>query len=208
MADVESVHRLELTHPLCPSRVRQTSLFGLLDNCSTAVGRRLLRSNILQPPIDVKGIRSTQECIGELQAKPSLLLAIENCLQHFHSVDRLSQIVYRTRKDEDTNASQALIGQAVLLKDCLEAIPMLFESLFGATSACFGLINRSLQDQRYPYILHKIREVIETDTQSSSGGAGAGFFQRLYAVRAGINTMLDMNRGLYSQLVDQLKGKR
>lgn len=96
--DVESVHRLELLCPLFPSKVRQTCLFGLLNNCSTTVGRRQIRAKILQPNLELTVIQAYQECIAELEAKPMLLNAMNEALQQFHSVDRLSQLAYRVRK--------------------------------------------------------------------------------------------------------------
>lgn len=66
-------------------------------------------------------------------------------------------------------------------------------------------MREELTDKRYPFIAASIRNILEEETQSSRNGS-VQFFQRLHAVKPGVSGFLDMNRKIYSSLVDNIKG--
>jgi len=53
------------------------SLLGILSNCRTPGGSRLLRMNILQPPYDLKLIQTRLDCIEELMESREILHGLQ-----------------------------------------------------------------------------------------------------------------------------------
>lgn len=74
--DVESSDRLELLYPLSDTDEKRSCLYGVLNNCVTAIGKRNLRAKILQPTCDIPTIESINQCIKELMLKDDVLANI------------------------------------------------------------------------------------------------------------------------------------
>lgn len=72
---MESARSLELVQSQCGQR--NMSLLGTLDRCSTPMGRKLLRANILQPPCEERVILERQAAVGELVSNCSLRALIQ-----------------------------------------------------------------------------------------------------------------------------------
>lgn len=134
MIDVETSHRLELLYQLCPSKDKKSNLFGVLDNCSTPMGRRSLRAKILEPTCDIPTITTIHECIKELLEKPDMLLTMKTVLTRFEKVERLMKLSVVVTQENDIKAAETMINQALLLKSCLESIPEIIEILKEAQS--------------------------------------------------------------------------
>ena len=66
------------------------SLLWALDRTATAMGGRALRRWLLQPLIDLKGIRARQETIGELISLSPLRQDLRQLLRHIYDLERLS----------------------------------------------------------------------------------------------------------------------
>lgn len=75
LIDLESARSLELVQSQCGQR--NISLLGSLDRCSTPMGRKLLRANILQPPCEERVILERQAAVGELVSNRSLRALIQ-----------------------------------------------------------------------------------------------------------------------------------
>lgn len=73
--DLESARSLELVQSQCGQR--NISLLGSLDRCSTPMGRKLLRANILQPPCEERVILERQAAVAELVSNRSLRALIQ-----------------------------------------------------------------------------------------------------------------------------------
>lgn len=81
--DVETSHRLELLYPLCENREKRSCLYGVLNNCVTAIGKRNLRAKILQPTCDIPTIEAINQCITELMLKDVVLADIHVILFNY-----------------------------------------------------------------------------------------------------------------------------
>lgn len=73
--DLESARSLELVQSQCGQQ--NVSLLGILDRCSTPMGRKLLRANILQPPCEERVIVDRQTAIAELVANRALRILLQ-----------------------------------------------------------------------------------------------------------------------------------
>lgn len=81
--DLESARSLELVQSQCGQR--NISLLGSLDRCSTPMGRKLLRANILQPPCEERVILERQAAVAELVSNRSLraLIQVSNFIDFY-----------------------------------------------------------------------------------------------------------------------------
>lgn len=68
MVDVATIRSLELIQNLQNPKSTDC-LFGLLNECSTPMGSRLLRSNILQPLTDADTLNARYDALEELTTK-------------------------------------------------------------------------------------------------------------------------------------------
>lgn len=66
------------------------------------------------------------------------------------------------------------------------------------------LVEQNLQDPRYQLIKEKILSVVHTDARSVLGFTPANM-ERCFAIRAGINDMLDIARQVYCELIDNMQ---
>lgn len=74
MIDVATIHSLELIQNLQNPKSRDC-LFGLLNETSTQMGSRLLRSNILQPLTEVTNLSFRYDAVEELATKEEMFFA-------------------------------------------------------------------------------------------------------------------------------------
>jgi DNA mismatch repair protein MutS len=66
--DAVSVRNLELVEPLFSGESAQTTLFHTLDECSTPMGKRLLRATLLRPSGELGEIEARLDAVGEAAA--------------------------------------------------------------------------------------------------------------------------------------------
>ena len=66
--DAVSVRNLELVEPLFSGESAQTTLFHTLDECSTPLGKRLLRATILRPSSELGEIEARLDAVAEAAA--------------------------------------------------------------------------------------------------------------------------------------------
>jgi DNA mismatch repair protein MutS len=66
--DAVSVRNLELVEPLFSGESAQTTLFHTLDECSTPMGKRLLRATILRPSSELGEIEARLDAVAEAAA--------------------------------------------------------------------------------------------------------------------------------------------
>ena len=93
MIDLSTIRALELIQNLQNAKSKDC-LFGLLNQTSTPMGSRLLRSNILQPLTanDVLDLR--YDAVDELATKEDMFSAIHQGLKTFHDVISCVRIPY------------------------------------------------------------------------------------------------------------------
>lgn len=90
------------------------------------------------------------------------------------------------------------------IKQCLQRVPELCQAISKLKSPIFCDIGQVLKDQRYSNILDIISEVLQSELQTCGSGK---FFQRLFAIKPGINALLDVTRNVYSTIVNEVTSK-
>lgn len=94
------------------------SLLWALDKTETAMGGRALRRWLLQPLLEIKGIKARQDTIEELKNKTHLREDLKNCLSRVYDLERLITRVVAN----SANGKELLnLGESLLrLKDLAE----------------------------------------------------------------------------------------
>ncbi|MBD2518341.1 DNA mismatch repair protein MutS [Nostoc sp. FACHB-973] len=148
------------------------SLLWALDRTSTAMGGRALRRWLLQPLIDIKGIRARQDTIEELMENTPLRQDLRQLLRQIYDLERLTG-----RAGSGTANARDLAA----LADSLSRLPELSHLVTDAGSPFLKAL------QKVPSILSELAEKLHTHLVESppihikEGGL----------IRPGVNSLLD-----------------
>ncbi|KAF3421565.1 hypothetical protein E2986_05621 [Frieseomelitta varia] len=190
--DLESARSLELVQSQCGER--NVSLLGSLDRCLTPMGRKLLRANILQPSCEEQAILERQAAVAELPI-----------VRRLYGADRLL-ILSTTPALHESNVQTAEqnLNYVLLLKNLLEVVPELEKILLAGKSDLLCKIQKKLKNDDFRLMRERIVETIHPDARSVTGHTSSNM-QRCFAIRAGINDLLDIARQTYCELIDDMK---
>uniref|UniRef100_H3C5D0 MutS homolog 4 n=1 Tax=Tetraodon nigroviridis TaxID=99883 RepID=H3C5D0_TETNG len=204
MIDSASASNLEL---VVNNRDRRSehSLLGVLNHTKTAGGARRLRSNILEPLVDVDTINMRLDSIQELLQEEDLFFGLKNVIGHFLDTDQLLSVLVQIPKQETVQIAEAKITHVIQLKHTLDLVPQLKMVLKNCSSSLLKAYSTSLEDSRFDVILEQIKTVINDDTTYLKGSLHMRT-QKCYAVRPNINEFLDIARRAYTELVDDVAG--
>jgi len=151
------------------------SLLWALDRTVTAMGGRALRRWLLQPLLDLDGIRARQGAIGELIDQPDLRQDLQRLLREMYDLERLAG---------RAGAGTANARDLVALADSLGRLPELAQVVGGGRSPYFRVL------QQVPPALEQLGDrlrshlVDEPPLSVTEGGL----------VRDGVNHALDTMR--------------
>ena len=175
--DAVSVRNLELVESLMPDAGRDTTLFATLDDCTTPMGKRLLRASLLRPLLDADAINARLDAVAEMQGALMQREELRTALSEIQDMERLlSRISLDSAGPRDVLAlAQSLAG--------LPAIARAAEPLRAQASA--RLHNRldCLEDLRAA-----IEKTIAADAPVHLADGGV--------IAAGVDAELDTLRGL------------
>ncbi|KAL8349373.1 hypothetical protein RB601_001875 [Gaeumannomyces tritici] len=207
MIDVSSIHSLELLQNAQNARSRN-SLFGLLNHTLTPMGARYLRSSILQPSTKRKLIEPRQNAVKELSEFQGLFYDVRNALKRLPDIDKVvSQLIFiRIDNDEDlamTHEQKSMINCILQIKQFVAAIPALHDAL--NLAKCDVLIK--VQAQCLPEITQKILDIIDKHVDKDALFSQTPLERRaqtIYAIKAGLNPMLDLARQAFAEQQDNV----
>lgn len=202
--DMETSKRLELVTTLAATNERKTCLFSYMDHCMTRIGKRSLRARILEPFADIQMIQQCHEATKELLEKDNYLFTLRMILKKFFQVDRLMRLSLITSLDDNTKAAEAMIGQTLMLKSCLEAIPAIYDILTSLESAVFVSIRSGLDDPRYKLILGHIDRILFIDHPQKQPALNQNHLNKINAVKPNVDQVLDVSRGFYTKILDEI----
>ncbi len=105
---------------------RSGSLFGILDNCRTRMGSRLLRDWLIQPSVDLDEIGERHRAVAELVDDRDLLQGLRASLEGIPDLERLAARV---------GLELATPRELQALRAGLDLLPGLLEAMHNATSS-------------------------------------------------------------------------
>ncbi|XP_031231776.1 mutS protein homolog 4 isoform X2 [Mastomys coucha] len=204
MIDPSSAQNLELLINNQDSRSNHT-LFGVLNYTKTAGGSRRLRSNILEPLVDVETISMRLDSVQELLQDEELFFGLQSVISKFLDTDQLLSVLVQIPKQDTVNAAESKITNLIYLKHTLELVDPLKVTLKNCSTPLLRAYYGSLEDHRFELILEKIKTVINDDARYMKGCLNMRT-QKCYAVRSNISEFLDIARRTYTEIVDDIAG--
>uniref|UniRef100_A0A8C0KX09 MutS homolog 4 n=1 Tax=Canis lupus dingo TaxID=286419 RepID=A0A8C0KX09_CANLU len=202
MIDSSSAQNLELLINNQDCRNNHT-LFGVLNYTKTPGGSRRLRSNILEPLVDIETINMRLDCVQELLQDEELFFGLQSVISRFLDTEQLLSVLVQIPKQDTVNAAESKITNLIYLKHTLELVDPLKIALKNYNTPLLRAYCGSLEDKRFGIILEKIKTVINDDTRYMKGCLNMRT-QKCYAVRSNINEFLDIARRTYTEIVDDI----
>lgn len=197
MMDLSTIHSLELVQNLTNPKSKDC-LFGLLNETLTPMGSRLLRSNILRPLTNQDTLKTRYDALEELSTKEEMFFAVRSALKPFLDVDRtLTQLILIPTQPSLKDTEQA-VNKVILLKQFVSLVRPVFEALTGARSSMLLEIRSLCDAENIEPVQQLVNEVINEDTMYASQPLDLRN-QRIYAVRSGVNGLLDVARQTYKE---------
>ena len=120
--DVSARRNLELTRSMMTGD-KKHSLLWVIDKTKTAPGKRMLRSWLERPLINVSKITKRQNAVGELFDSTILRDEIRGALSGINDMERLmSRIAYSTANAKELRSLSATIGALPVIKNSLSTV--------------------------------------------------------------------------------------
>ncbi|KAJ8916137.1 hypothetical protein NQ315_004504 [Exocentrus adspersus] len=201
--DVSTADRLELVCSAKPAQGNKySSLFGILNHCVTKIGCRTLRSSILQPPCRVQYIEERLNAVTELIRHPEMLVSIQTLLQKVTNIEQLLSIT-TLLPDDPQKCSNRQLNYILLLNSLLDLIIPLKEVLSKSKHHFFVQLTKTLSSEEFSSIKNIVRNTIQENAYPAKGQAAV--MQRCFAIKPGINGLLDLVRKTYSERLDDMR---
>ncbi|PGH10635.1 hypothetical protein AJ79_05349 [Helicocarpus griseus UAMH5409] len=195
--DLSTIVSLELIQNLQNSKSRDC-LFGVLNEALTPMGSRLLRSSVLQPSTEQAKLLARYDAVEELSTKEEMFYAVREALKGFVDSDKvLTSLITIPTKATFQHAEQS-INNVIMLKTYVNAIKPIYQSLSGVQSSLLLAIRNLCTPQEYETIADLIDTTLNEDVTYQSRPLDLRN-QRTYAIKAGINSLLDVARQTYKE---------
>ncbi|RVD81059.1 uncharacterized protein DFL_008937 [Arthrobotrys flagrans] len=200
--DFSTVKNLELIQNLRNPKSGDC-LFGLLNNTVTPMGGRLLRSSILQPLTDTSILEGRLDAVEELATSEEMFFGIKKALQGFGDMDRLLTSLITVPVNSSLKFSEKSINDVILLKKELASITPIHDVLVGCNSKLLLAVRSLCSSEKFQTVQDLIDEAISPDAAWASTPVDLRH-QRCYAVRSGVNGLLDVARQAYKEATEDL----
>ncbi|KAH3077332.1 hypothetical protein KXW28_005423 [Aspergillus fumigatus] len=177
--DLSTIVSLELIQNLQNAK-SEDSLLGLLNETLTPMGARLLRANILQPCTEKSKLLARYDAVEDLSTKEDMFISVRQALKGFIDADKvLTSLILAPTKRTFQYVEQS--GNNVIM---LKTLLMTIRELCGPAGhrAIEQLIEETLNE-------HVTYQTKPLDLRN----------QRIYCVRAGVNSLLDVARQTYKE---------
>ncbi|GAB7334577.1 hypothetical protein MBLNU13_g06556t1 [Cladosporium sp. NU13] len=197
MADLSTVRSLELVQNLTNPKSKDC-LFGLLNETLTPMGGRLLRSNILQPLTNEETLSTRYDALEELSTKEQMFHAVRQALKPFLDIDRMLTKLILVPTQPSLAETEQSVNNVIMLKQFVTLIQPVFEALTGARSMMLQEIHNLCSAENIDPVRDLIMEAMNEDTTYAKQPLDLRN-QRTYAVRSGVNGLLDVARQTYKE---------
>lgn len=203
MIDLSTIHSLELIQNLQEPRSKDC-LFGLLNECLTPMGSRMLRSNIIQPSSQVEStLIPRYDALEELTMKEDMFFDIRNVLKEFTDVEKLLTSLVIVPQQSSISASEAAIEIVLRVKAFAMAVPQLREALAAARTDLLKRVRDLCRTEATQPVMDIIAETINDDVTAMKKPLDMRN-QRTYAVKSGVHGLLDVARQTYKEATEDV----
>ncbi|KAG9248419.1 DNA mismatch repair protein-like protein MutS [Calycina marina] len=202
MIDLSTIRSLELIQNIQEAKSKNC-LFGLMNETITPMGSRLLRSTILQPSTQPDVLKLRYESLDELTKNGDTYLQIRQALKAFTDIEKLltSLIIIPTKSD--IRLTEQSINNILMLKSFVNAVNPLHEALAGAESDLLIQIRSLCRPELVESTIKLISDMINDDVAFCKTPLELRT-QRTYAVRSGVNGLLDVARQTFKEATEDV----
>ncbi|KAF1965024.1 hypothetical protein BU23DRAFT_520237 [Bimuria novae-zelandiae CBS 107.79] len=200
MIDVSTIYSLELVQNLHNPKSRDC-LFGLLNETQTPMGARLLRSNVLQPLTDVDTLNKRYDAVDEIQIKEDMFHGTRAALKNFLDADKILTALIIIPTKPTIQTTEQSINQIIMLKQFITSVSPIYETLTGARSWMLNNIRELCAPENIVPVHDVINNYINEDTAYAKQPLELRN-QRNYAVKSGVNGLLDVARTTYKEAME------
>ncbi|KAI9931445.1 MutS protein msh4 [Aspergillus wentii] len=195
--DLSTIVSLELIQNLHNTKSKD-SLFGLLNETLTPMGARLLRANILQPSTERDKLTGRYDAVEDLSTKEEMFVTVRQALKGFIDADKvLTSLILVPTKRTFQYVEQS-VNNVIMLKTYVSSIKSVYKALATAQSSLL----LAIRELCAPAGHHAVEELIETTLNEHVAHQTKPLDlrnQRIYCVRAGVNSLLDVARQTYKE---------
>ncbi|KAG0643376.1 muts domain V-domain-containing protein [Tuber brumale] len=202
LIDFSTVHSLELIQNIQDPKSTEC-LFGLLDNTLTAMGARLLRASILQPLTDFSTLNARLDAVEEFTQHEEMFSQARQALKPFLDMDRLLTALITMPVKPSLKHSEQAINNVIILKQSLSSIAPVYDSLSPARSWLLVSIRNLCESDQIEPVRNLISSIINEDVAFSKSPLDLRN-QRCYAVKSGVNGLLDVARQVYKEVTEDV----
>ncbi|KAI2636106.1 muts domain V [Xylaria nigripes] len=203
MIDLSTIHSLELIQNVHEPRSKDC-LFGLLNECLTPMGSRMLRSNIIQPSSQIENtLMPRYDALEELTMKEDLFFEIRKALKEFADVEKLLTSLVIVPQQSSIYASEFAIDLVLRIKTFVIAVHPLREALGAGRTDLLRRVYGLCQTDATQSVMNLIAETINDDVIAINSPIDMRN-QRTYAVKSGVHGLLDVARQTYKEATEDV----
>ncbi|KAI1178770.1 muts domain V [Nemania sp. FL0916] len=203
MIDLSTIHSLELIQNLQEPRSKDC-LFGLLNECLTPMGSRMLRSNILQPSTQIEStLLPRYDALEELTMKEDMFFEVRKALKEFTDVEKLLTSLVIVPQKSSISVSELAIDLVLRVKAFVIAVPQLREALTTARTDLLKRVHDLCRTEVTQPVMNIIADTINEDVTAMKAPLDMRN-QRTYAVKSGVHGLLDVARQTYKEATEDV----
>ena len=141
--DFETVKNLELVRDSQTGSQKRNSLYAIMNQTSTAVGARLLKANIVQPPTDEATINMRLDAIESILDNEENFFSAAEMLSRLTNLDTLINTLVATPKRSSPGHTKSCIRTVISLQHVLALVSQIGECIAGFrnSGACLPISN-------------------------------------------------------------------
>ncbi|KAL4797385.1 muts domain V-domain-containing protein [Aspergillus venezuelensis] len=195
--DLSTIISLELIQNLHNVKSNE-SLFGLLNETLTPMGSRLLRVNILQPSTEASKLTARYEAVEDLSTKEEMFFSVRQALKGFVDADKVLTSLILVPMKRTFQYIEQSVNHVIMLKTYVSAIDSVYKALATAQSDLLLTIRDICAPAGHVAVEQLIDATLNEHVAYQSKPLDLRN-QRIYCVKAGVNSLLDVARQTYKE---------
>ena len=201
MLDSASISSLEIVRSLKYGNSHCT-LLSHIDNTKTPMGKRIIRSNILQPLLDVNSLNARLDSTEEILSKEKEFFEIGALLAEFSSIDLSHLLTQFTHTRKNARGScHTLVLNIISLRKMLSKLPKLESCMREYNTPILQAICSALKFPENESLQEEMDEIINEKSILSCKNKQQ---QIIFAVAPEIDALLDIGRKKYIETVEEI----
>ncbi|KAI8060439.1 muts domain V-domain-containing protein [Gongronella butleri] len=196
--DASAARHLELVESASSS---SSSLYHVLNHTHTTMGARLLRSTILRPTTNHELLKLRLDAVHVLLHDANRLGDIVDALK---PLKQLPMVLASLVKVPSLTSTENYINNVIIIKEALLAIKDLHLALLPyEDTLLFNDLAETLKNDKIDEFRDVIDQTINEDVRIDKTALGIRN-QRCYAIKSGVNELLDVARQTYKETIQSI----